>query len=108
MSNFPIVRSNSYILYPRARDMHSGEAMVPTLSRVSSVPNLHNMHVSDAFRPGTLYKYRRDWNPVRVYFWGLISLKNKCSNKLKTAVFDYKLIQKKIKSLKNLQQNLSS
>nr|CAD2164527.1 unnamed protein product [Meloidogyne enterolobii] len=67
MSNFPIVRSNSYILYPRARDMHSGEAMVPTLSRVSSVPNLHNMHVSDAFRPGTLYKYRRDWNPLEAH-----------------------------------------
>jgi len=22
------------------------------------------MHVSDAFRPSTMYKYRRDWNPV--------------------------------------------
>ena len=33
MSNFPIVRSNSYIVYPRARDFHAGEAMVPTLSR---------------------------------------------------------------------------
>ncbi|KAL3097976.1 hypothetical protein niasHS_002261 [Heterodera schachtii] len=64
MSSLPIVRSQStsYIGFPRARDFAIGDGHVPSLSRVTSVPNLNHLHVSDAYRSSTLYKYRRDWD----------------------------------------------
>ncbi|KAI6235576.1 hypothetical protein M3Y95_00066100 [Aphelenchoides besseyi] len=61
MSNFPIVRAKSSVCLPREREVHR-EANVATLSRVTSVPNLGNLHVSDRFRSSTLYSHRLDRN----------------------------------------------
>uniref|UniRef100_A0A915CNN8 ISXO2-like transposase domain-containing protein n=1 Tax=Ditylenchus dipsaci TaxID=166011 RepID=A0A915CNN8_9BILA len=60
MSNFPVVRAKSSVCLPRMRDIPN-EGVV-TLSRVTSVPNLSNMHVGAYYQPSTLYPYRRDWS----------------------------------------------
>ncbi|KAI1713480.1 TAG-18 protein [Ditylenchus destructor] len=60
MSNFPVVRANSTVSLPRARDMARGIEPVATLSRVTSVPNLASLHVGAHYAPSTLYKYRTD------------------------------------------------
>ncbi|TMS36343.1 hypothetical protein L596_003532 [Steinernema carpocapsae] len=65
MSNFPIYRAKSTILPPRSRDL---VPTVATLSRVSSVPNLHVPFAGERYRPSTLFKYRRDWELLDDYW----------------------------------------
>lgn len=75
MSNFPVVRAKSILCLPREREIER-EGAIGTLSkfnflsnlfkffRVTSVPNLSSLHVGQFYRPGTLHKYRRDWDSV--------------------------------------------
>jgi len=58
MSHLPVVRSNSSVCLVPARDLERGIARVPTLSRVTSVPNLSNWHVDSSYAPSTLFPYR--------------------------------------------------
>ena len=63
MSNFPVVRAKSILCLPREREVER-EGAIGTLSRVTSVPNLSSLHVGQFYRPGTLHKYRRDWDSL--------------------------------------------
>ncbi|KAH7731150.1 TAG-18 protein [Aphelenchoides avenae] len=68
MGDFPVVRAKSVACLPRARDIEREASGVATLSRVTSVPNIDNFHVSSSSRGPTLYKYRRDYNLLDDYF----------------------------------------
>ncbi|KAI6241035.1 hypothetical protein M3Y99_00414800 [Aphelenchoides fujianensis] len=60
MSNFPVVRAKSSVCLPRERDVRRGD--VATLTRVTSVPNLADIHVVGRYQSSTLYKYRQNRN----------------------------------------------